>query len=261
MKVNFLSVIEDANNSGFFTIDDLKGQFPEKSRSSIYQSLHYYKKKGLLEKKGKKFKIVKKSQKPENMNDTQILRLTQAEMELFDILIEIKPKFCAGENRISETDIVSLVEENSFDIATWNSLKPKLAEVGIIAKKYNGGKKGVILSIDVDKLIVYLDNQSLIKLTPIGDDLSDRIKEIISKYRDKNEEILNLEQQISVVKEEIGEVQKKELKLQKELDKLNKKYSSFSNLEKIKSFSKVVNSIEQLPEEDLIIFFKEVFEE
>ncbi len=260
----FQIIVEISDKDGFFKKDDLRKKFPERSNLSINQSIFYNKKKGLIKKAGKKFQIINQLKKPENMENKQLV-LTSKEHKFFNHLIDIDKHIAnlnGTEDRVNEGAILSLIKKKGCDESVWENLKVKLVEVGIITKCFKGGKNGDIFSIDQDKLIDYLDSQNnLIRITPFSEDVTDKVKEIISSYRDKNKEILSLEKAISETKAEMEEIRKKERRLQKELEKLNMKYRTFPDLEKIRSLSPVIESIDQLPKKDLILFLKVIFEE
>ena len=262
-KSLFEVIVEISDENGFFNKQDLRKKLPERSNDSINQSIFYNKKKGLITKKKGKFQIIK-TKKTKDMTKQQLI-LTNKENHLFQSLINIDKDIANlknGENRVNEEAILSLIKQNDCDEKVWESLKMKLVEVGIFSKWFKSGEKGDIFTIDEDLLIDYLDNQNkLVKVTPLNENLKERVREIISSYRDKNEEILNLEKEISLVENELNETQKRLKKLQIKHEKLERKYNNYPGLDKIKSLSPVIESINQLPEKDLLLFIKEIFEE
>ncbi len=191
------------------------------------------------------------------------LRLTEKEMKLFLDLIKVKvgDYKIKQEIRTNEECILLLVKENNHEEFVWKSLKSKLIDEGIIFKRSKKGQCGEIFTINYGKFFHYYDNvENLITITLFGDDLSVRVKEIISKYRDKYQHILNLEKVMSDISKKQRELKKREKELQDDFKRVEKKFNSIPDREKIKSFSKVIDSIDQLPEEDLLQFFKEILE-
>ncbi len=261
-KKNFFEVIiEICDHEGFFKKNDLRKNFPEKSNNSLNQLIFYYKRKGLITKTGKRFKIIKKTKKP----DMQKLLLTNKEYMFFRALYyidEILPKDEKIKHRINEQDVLSLIRQKGCDEGVWNSLKNKLHNVGILHNWLKGGKKGDIFTVNENLLIDYLEEKNnLIKITPINEEVAERVKETISKYRDKNEEILHLETEISATRKEIADTKKTLKKLEGKLEKLETKHQYFPDLERIKSLLPVIEILKEAPEKELLIFFNEIFKE
>lgn len=256
----FQVIVEISDENGFFKKDDLRKKFPNRSNNSLNQSVFYYKKKGLITKSGKKFKIIKKTKKP----DMEKLSLTINEYTFFKALYyidKIIPKEEKIKDRVNEQDVLSLIRQKGCDEKPWNTLKKKLYNVGIF---YNWkiGEKGDIFSVNESLLIDYLEERNgLIKITPVKENVTEKVREIISKYRDKKEEILNLEEEISATKKEVSKMKRDLKKLQSKQEELEAKYQSFPGLEKIMSLSPVIETLDQLPEKQLLLFLNEIFEE
>jgi len=278
---NFLRKISlHLGEERIFSTNEIKGLFANKTSSYPHSMLRHFKKRGLVENvaKGKWRLIFNESTQPQESKSAEdkentkspervvkklpILLLTPEETKVFNLLSEVTTKRVGANNcsRFTEEGVLEILKTNGIPEVNWESLKEKILDLEII--ETNGvGSKGKIFLLNENLFLEYLVSESLLKETLWREkQIKENLRNTVNNFKERANQVSDIIKGIEEKSERLKRLRKEAEGLEDDISNLEKKLKAeFPDKEKVLAFQEFLKSLENLREEYVLMFLKNIF--